>query len=228
MESCGAESAAVQRLIFAANYLPPDLPDYWNIVANFASSKNVTSQSAKIAMENLKVIDPEAFISDTLIIKEISGVECIATKKPLGIPLVPNQTCCICCGGKLLLRSDRPSRISLYTNTLGTVPATHFHKYCQNNRNGCRLVQYYGYHTNGNTNSQYSPNWNILPYFISSQETGFEMELLKQFDIELLIGQIAYKQKADIYNVVKGYDTVQKRSSTKEIGKTGHKPPVHG
>ena len=67
-----------------------------------------------------------------------------------------------------------------------------------------------------------------MPYFISSQETGFEMELLKHFDIELLIGQIAYKQKADIYNVVKGYDTVQKRSSNKEIGRTGHTPPVHG
>lgn len=126
MESCAVESAAVQRrMIFATNYLPPDLPNYWTIVATFASkfsSENFTSQSAKVAMENLKVLTPEAFIFDTALIQEIIGIECSATKKPLGIPLIPAETHCSGCGGKLLLRSDRPSQITLYTNTLGTVP----------------------------------------------------------------------------------------------------------
>lgn len=232
MESCTAGSAVVQRrMMFATHFLPPDLPNYWNIIAGFASkisSENITPQSARMAMENMKVINPEEFISDTLLIKEIIGIECNASKKPLGIPLIPNQTHCVCCSGKLLLRSDRPSLISLYTNSLATVPATHFHKYCQNNRSGCRLVQY-GYHKNGNANSQYSTNWSVLPYSVLSQETGFEMELLKQFDVELLIGQISYKQKADIYNVAKGYNTTQKKkSSTKETSKSEHKPPIHG
>ena len=34
------------------------------------------------------------------------------------------------------------------------------------------------------------------------------MSMLRQFDAELLIGQISYKQKAGIY-VSKGYDTVK-------------------
>ena len=59
------------------------------------------------------------------------------TKQSLGIPLVPSQTQCVSCGGKLLLRNDQPSHLMLYTESMGTVLGTHFHKYCQNNHNGC-------------------------------------------------------------------------------------------
>ena len=52
------------------------------------------------------------------------------TKQSLGVPLIPSQTECSSCGGKLLLRADRPSRLSLYTKALGTVPAAQYHKYC--------------------------------------------------------------------------------------------------
>lgn len=63
--------------------------------------------------------------------------------------------------------------------------------------------------------------------YMASQETGFEMSMLKQFDAELLIGQISYKQKADIYNVSKGYDTVKKECSTIERMIDGQQFPVH-
>lgn len=54
------------------------------------------------------------------------------TRKPLGIPLVPSGGFCLSCDGKLLLRNDRPSHLILYTESLGTVSATQFYKYCQN------------------------------------------------------------------------------------------------
>jgi hypothetical protein len=41
---------------------------------------------------------------------------------------------------------------------------------------------------------------------MSTRETGFQMELLKKFDAEILIGQVSYKQRADIYNYVFKYD----------------------
>ena len=63
-------------------------------------------------------------------------------KQVLGVPLVPKPTKCDLCGGKLLLRGDRPCRLTLYTESLGTVPATHFHKYCHNYRKLCAFVQY--------------------------------------------------------------------------------------
>ena len=93
----------------------------------------------------------------------------------------------------MLLRSDRPSQMTLYTDSLGPVSATHFHKYCRNYRKGCIFVHFYGYYKCGTGHLQYNDNWMTLPYFLSSQETGFEMAMLKKFDAELLIGQISYK-----------------------------------
>ena len=51
------------------------------------------------------------------------------------------------------------------------------------------------------------------------------MAMLKQFDVELLSGQMSYKQKADI---TKGYDTTKKVCSTVEKDKEVHKQPIHG
>ena len=57
----------------------------------------------------------------------------------------------------------------------------------------------------------YNPDWDMLPYFVSSQETAFELAMLKKFDGELLIGQTSYKQKADMYNYFHGYEDVTKK-----------------
>ena len=45
--------------------------------------------------------------------------------------------------------------------------------------------------------------------------------------VELLIGQLSYKQKADIY-VSHGYDTAKKKFSTVEKEKEARKQPPHG
>ena len=141
---------------------------------------------------------------------------------------MPKPTKCDLCGGKLLLRGDRPCRMTLYTESLGTVPATHFHKYCNNYCKGCAFVQFYGYYKTGTGTLCYSVDWMSHPYFLSSQETGFKIAMLKVFDTELLIGQISYKQKADIYNASKGYDTTKKTCSAIEKNKEACQPPVHG
>ena len=224
------DTAVFRRLVFAASYLPTDIPHYWNIVATFASQESLclSPDSAKIVMENVQILSPETVSSDKDLIKQLIGMKYSITAQPLGVPLVPNQTKCLTCGGKLLLRSDRPSRMTLYTDSLGTVSATHFHKYCHNHRKGCKFVQFYGYYKSGNGNAHYSSNWMTLPYFLSSQETGFEMAMLQQFDCELLIGQMSYKQKADIYNVFREYDTSSKTCSTIEQKKGVRTTPVHG
>lgn len=50
----------------------------------------------------------------------------------------------------------------------------------------------------------YGDTWMNLLYFLSSQETGFEMSLLEHYDAELLMRQISYKQETDMYNICKG------------------------
>ena len=47
---------------------------------------------------------------------------------------------------------------------------------------------------------------NCLSYFISSRETAFEMSMLTKLDADILIGVMSYKQSADIYNYIHGYD----------------------
>ncbi len=36
----------------------------------------------------------------------------------------------------------------------------------------------------------YDKNWMQLPYLVVSRETAFEMEFLRKFDAEILIGQV--------------------------------------
>ena len=221
-------------MLFATSNLPADLPHYWDTVASFGSlgcssePQKITPQSAKVAMENLQILDANAFCTDAALTKELVTMPQGPKKQPLGIPLIPQQTSCHSCGGKLLLRGDRPSTMTLYIDSLGTIPATHYHKYCSNYRKGCKLTQFYGYHQSTNGCKHYSEGWLSLPYFLSSQETGFEMAMLKHFDVELLIGQLSYKQKADIYNVSHGYDTAKKKCSTIEKEKEARKQPPHG
>ena len=66
-----------------------------------------------------------------------------------------------------------------------------------------------------------------LPYFVSSQEIEFELEMLQRFDVELLVGQISYQQKADIYNISNGYDTTKKYCSATKVKPVYSQPP-HG
>jgi hypothetical protein len=227
----------LKRLMFATAYIPRDIPHYWEIIARFGclhSSDKLTPQSVCTAMETLQFVNPSAFCMDMELTREIINLECEQDKQVFGVPLVPKPTICQFCGSKLLLRGDRPSRITLYTSNLGTIPGTHYHKYCSKYRSGCKFVQYYGYSKSGSDGyAKYDGEWTSLPYFISSQETGFELALLKNFDAELLIGQITYKQKADIYNVTNGYDTTRKVcsalvSAEEKNGKKKHVQPAHG
>ena len=223
------DTGVLRRMLFATSYLPSDIPHYWNIVATFSTqgSSRISPETTKMLMENMQILNAEAFCTDGELMRELISMEYGPTKQPLGVPLIPSQTECCSCGGKLLLRGDRPSRLSLYTESLGTVPATHYHKYCHNYRKGCNVVQFYGYHRDRDHRLRYD-HWMRLPYFLSSQETGFELEMLRKFDVELLIGQISYQQKADIYNISNGYDATKKQCSmTVKVNPVYSQPP-HG
>lgn len=224
--------AVFRRMQFAVAYLPEEMPNFWEIVTSFANKyytdKSVVSlETTRVLMESLLFLDRKSFSMDMDLTKELITMEYGSDRQQLGIPLIPTQQQCQICSGKLLLKCDRPSRISLYTETYGTVPATHYHKYCNNYRKGCTFVQYYGFHkSQTEENTSYDSNWMDLPYFVSSQETAFEVSMLKHFDAELLLGQISYKQKADIYNVCNGYDTTRKECSS--IEKPTSSNAVHG
>ena len=131
-------------------------------------------------------------------------------KEHVGVVLMSKKQNCTECEEKLL-RADHLSNVTLYTDSYGTLPAVHYHKYCRNHKKGCSLVQYYGYHTKGLFQLHFDADWEENKYLISSQETAFELQLLSKFDVELLIGQLSYKQRAKMYNVIHNYEDVKKR-----------------
>ena len=88
---------------------------------------------------------------------------------------------------------------------------------------GCKFAQFYGYSREGDKHEVlYDLDWKENKYFLSTQETGFELSMLQRFDVELLIGQISYKQKASIYNITNGYDDTKKERGTREYDDFEH------
>ena len=127
--------SVLRRMLFASTFLPCDMPHYWEVVASFSnqgSYENVSSSQVKLLMENLEILNQQAFSSDLILTRELLSTE--SKSQPIGVVLVSGKKTCRSCGTKLLLRGDRPSRITLYTEQLATLPATHYHKYCGNKR----------------------------------------------------------------------------------------------
>lgn len=108
------------------------------------------------------------------------------------------------------MRADRPTSIVVYTDDMGTIPGSAYRKGCRNSHKGCSFTQHYGFHCfKDGENSQMAAdsNWAELPYFLS---TAFATAFLNKFDVELLLGQISYKQKSEIYNFYHKYEKVKK------------------
>lgn len=209
----------IRRLLFAVNYLPEDLPDYFLVLNDFIcqdSGKPLSTATLKTAVENLCFLSEKAFVTDFQLAREIhTSTLCSKSRNPLGIVLISSNKSCIKCGGNLLVRGDRPSQVTVYTETYGTVLGTHFRKLCSNHRKGCSFTQHYGYYTDGNqSETYYECDWRSRQYFVSTTETAFELVFLAKYDADLLLGQISYSQKADIYNYNNGYPVQPKACTT--------------
>lgn len=206
----------LRRLLFSVANLPKETPDYWKIVTDFSlGDMSIEPEKIRVLVENLQYFDSMAFMTDNKLLQELYEKSWNRhPKRPFGVILISDKTICTLCEGRLLLRSDRPSFLTLYTDQMGTVPATHFRKYCQNSHKGCSFSQHYGYYTVGEDSIlHYDDNWKELPYFVSTNMTAFEVSFLHRYEAELLLGQITYKQKCDTYNYIHKYEQKKKGSS---------------
>jgi hypothetical protein len=199
------EVSVVRRLLFAVVFLDSQLPKFWEVVIEFATegrvSKNsVTPDIAKALVENLRLLNKNAFITDETLEKELILLQ--LPGKPFGKPLISPCTACLQCGSNLQLRKDRPAPVVIYDAKTGTIPGAHFHKFCP--QRTCSFIQYYGYYTI-HSKVRFNSNWASLPYFLSSRDTAFSLDTLQYLDANILIGQLSFKQQADIYNYTQGY-----------------------
>ena len=200
------DPSVIRRLTFAASFYPCSLPNYWQIVHSFCVAgkeerSTLTVQDAQMLVENLSLLDKDAYAYDQALTAEILQFKRQGSDVPLGVVLISGKKECHQCSSKLYLRGDRPSTVTIYDDQLGTIHGTHYTKHCR--KRNCSVQQHYGYRTHGDSGAMiYDSEWSLLPYFLSSRETAICMEMLKRLDKEILIGQISYKQRADIYNAV--------------------------
>ena len=198
--------SVLRRLLFAATYLPHELPNFWGVAVEFATAgkverNTIDRDTAAALIENIQSFDARAFHTDESLLQQLIGWT-PRPGKPLGLVLISPEKFCTLCGQALTIRTDRPALIVVYDDHLGPVPGSHFHKDCTNKL--CTVTQYYGYYTAGKESSQvsYNTGWETLPYFVSSSLTAFSQNMLKRIDCEVVIGQLSYKQIADIFNHV--------------------------
>lgn len=178
------DPSVLRRLLFAVSQLPNALPSYWNIAVQFATNGKqsyLTPDQAKVLVENLHELDAKAFDTDRELLQQLMEYQVSLSKPPIGMILISSSKECLLCGSQLQLRKDRSAPLIVYDDIMGTIPASHFHKYCTNR--GCGLTQYYGYHTiDGSV--YFDSNWEQLPYFVSSRESAFSLSLMKRFNAD--------------------------------------------
>lgn len=145
-----------RRLFFAASQLPKSTPGYSIIMTDFAfekCEKKPNPEDTLLLLENVEFLSEQVFLTDKELVKDLCGYEGFKGH-PLGVVLVPTNNTCKSCRGDLKIRRDRPSYLTLYTDGLGTVPATLFRKYCSNSHRGCTFTQHYVFHTFNETQNQ--------------------------------------------------------------------------
>ena len=148
-----------RRLQFAANFYPRSMPNYWQRLASFSVKSREDRNSLCQFIGNIQVIDSRALLTN-----EIMGLKRHNSDAPLGVVFVSRKLSCLNCGSKLYIRRDRASNVVVCDDNLGTMPGTHYTKYCR--KANCSFQQHYGYYTYGNTGQVHdNPDWSTLPYF---------------------------------------------------------------
>ena len=163
---------------------------------------SLTVEEARQFIENVGVLNKDALSTNLQFTNDIIGMARMGTDALFGVVLISGKDNCRNCGSKLYVRADRPSTITVYNDFMGTLPSTHYTKYCRSGR--CSLQQHYGFYMMGSLSEiRYDKDWVTLPYFMTTHEMAFTVDMLHRLDKEILIGQISYKGLT--YNDIHGH-----------------------
>ena len=163
----------------------------------------MSPEEAKIFIENLQFLNPSVFDCDEELTKSL-------IKMPKTDPSKPERIGVVLLSQRKTVFTVIPSfMLDLTEMSWQPFMITVMDQFRQSTtqKRGYSYQQHYGYHTNGDNNEvMYDSDCLELPYFMCSRETACSMEILRRFDVECLIGQISYKQSAEIYNSYNGYE----------------------
>ena len=72
--------SVLRRLLIAAVFLPPQLPQFWGLVVEFATAGNaskslVTPEQVRVLTENIQTLNAAAFETDEDLFKQLVKLE---------------------------------------------------------------------------------------------------------------------------------------------------------
>ena len=124
--------------------------------------------------------------------------------QPMATVLLSPQEICKKCHKQLSL-DPNPHPIVIYSLSKGTYLGCRLTKFCRK----CKLHQHYGYSTQGNEKT-YCHDVLDLNFLLSSEDTAFDIELLKECSNLLVIGATPFSTYACSYNRRFGYNKTER------------------
>ena len=87
----------LRRIIFAAVYLPKELPHYWSVVMQFASQakksgKTRHPEAVRMTVDKLQLINEQVFANDKQLTEEMHAFSIPLCSNPVGVFLISSRT----------------------------------------------------------------------------------------------------------------------------------------
>ena len=214
-------------LYFVKN-IPRTLPDFANRLYKFATNGNEEWLDRNMTSEQLTAMTGNLLSfyiakNEETLWAELHGSSLKDGKYGLGVVLISEKESRHSCGNVLVAKFTKAVNVIVYHKACGTFMGCRVPKVCHNKY--CQMIQHYGYYT-VEANKFYDEDWEKQEYFLSKGKMAFDMKLLHKFEVEVLIGKLSFKEKADIYNEVHGCERDHYESSKERGGKKGREKVI--
>lgn len=198
--------SVIWRALYFVKNIPRTLPEFANRLYQFATNGNQEGLEKDMTSEQLTAMTGNLLSfygvkNEETLWTELHGSSLKEGKYGLGVVLISEKESCRLCGKVLAAKFAKAVNVVVYHEGRGTFMGCRVPKVCCNK--SCKLIQHYGYYT-FQDNKFYDDDWEKQEYFLSTGKTAFHMNLLLKFEVEILIGKLSFKEKADIYNEVHG------------------------
>ena len=124
---------------------------------------------------------------------------CLRDNVPISSIFVSNFESCRKCGRKLLLDTNWKC-LTVYHATRGTYIGSRMTKRCGK----CRLYEHYGFWTESGM-KMFDDTFYNKEFLLSTEDTAIDMNIIKYFKREFVMGATSFKMKAAVYNNFHGY-----------------------
>ena len=114
--------------------------------------------------------------------------------RPMAAVLISRRNNCRECGKQLYVENELHP-IVIYSNHRGTFLGSRVSKHCRH----CKIHEHYGYYTK-ESKKYYDKDVLLMDYLQSTEDTAFDLNLLKEYSNLLVVGAVPFSTYAASYN----------------------------